>query len=118
MQEPDSSPTSPPRNPVIPSEKERWQLHFPACPRPRLLQRVPELPASQAAVKKRDFQGCGRNKAKTRSWEVVLAVKVTGRGSFRRAAWEDGRLNLNRLALCFVPPYRTTIPVFPFISCS
>lgn len=48
-------------------------------PRPRLLQRIPELAALHAAVGKWEFQGCGRNQAKTRSWEMVPAVQVTGR---------------------------------------
>lgn len=105
------------QSPVIPSEKERWQL-LPSLPQPQLLQRVTELTASQAAVGKRDFLVCSRNKAKTRSWEVVLAVEVTGRkkihflrGNFFRNTQEEEVLNLNGMALCFEPNCRKTFPV-------
>lgn len=64
------------------------------------------------------FQGYGRKKAKTRSFEVVLAVQVTGRknvnflrGNFFRNAQKEGVLNLNRLALCLVTNYRKTFPL-------
>lgn len=40
MKAPGSSPTS--QRPVVPSERERWQL-LPCLPRPQLLQRVTEL---------------------------------------------------------------------------
>lgn len=79
MKGPDTSPTSPPRNPVIPSEKERWQL-------------LPWLPAASASAEDPGalcFAGSCEEMGFSRMWQKSGQDQVLGGGSCSRRRWKE-----------------------------